>query len=379
MENPTTEKIVIANIVTYQNHALMNALHEKDFSQTVYRNIFNACKDTDLDFSAVAYNLRKIGIESSVLADICLVAPPTDLVWKKDLRILRECRAVREASVFFKEKIKPEHLPSELIHKGLQLSQLLVSEEEDSSDIIDLIKNPPDLIKTGFVDADKMLGGGIPKTSLFIVAAESGFGKSYMAASLAANALREGKTVHFTSLEMNPTEVSMRILKSYHQKTEQEIRKGIDEYWCFGERLITQTRRAKLLDVLSDMHKNCHADLFIVDYIGLVKDPSEKNNVIELGNISRALKQFAMFHGKPVVALHQINREAVKQGRRPTKSDLRGSGQIEENADQVTFLWSEEIGEEVTWIFDKNRHGRNFEILVSLDRAIGFSDSHFPQ
>ena len=376
MENLTTEKAVLANIVTYQNYALMNSLDERDFTLPLHRNIFNSCKDTELDFSSVAYNLLKLGTESYVLAEILHFAPPTEKVWKKDLRILRECRSIREAKTFFLSKHNPETLASDLIAKGLELSQLLSAEEETSSEIIESIKNPKPLIKTGFLDADKMLGGGIPQSSLFVVAAESGFGKSYMAAALAANALRTGKTVHFTSLEMNPTEVAIRVLKSYHEKKDHEIRNNIDEYWCFDNRLITQTRRAKILDVLSDMHKNCHADLFIVDYIGLCKDPSEKNNVLELGNIARAFKQFAMFHKKPVVALHQINREAVKERRRPTKSDLRGSGQIEEHADQVTFLWSDDKeSPEVTWIFDKNRHGRSFEIQVHLDRSIGFTDT----
>lgn len=380
MNNLVAEKTALAIVITFEHRELFNSLQLEDFTSSTYQKVFSLLSDECLSFIEVCHAATKAGIRNVEISTICEAVPiEGSFTWRRVLGMLRECRAKREAERFLKQEHDPKDLPNLLIEQGLRMSDLLIPEGELASDVIEQIKNPPPLVATGFRDADKMLGGGIPQTSLFIVAAESGFGKSYMAAALAANALKAGKSVHFTSLEMTAREVHIRVLKAYHQKSGSDVCRDIDKLWEYGDRLVTQCRKAKLHDVLSDMHRNAHADLFIVDYLGLVKDPSEKNNVIELGNISRAMKQFALFHKKPVVALHQINREAVKQGRRPTKSDLRGSGQIEENADQVTFLWSEEIGDEVTWIFDKNRHGPNFEILVALDRKIGFSESHFPQ
>jgi len=72
----------------------------------------------------------------------------------------------------------------------------------------------------------------------------------------------------------------------------------------------------------------------IIDYLQLVRDPSKRDRYQEVSSISRDLKAMAKEFDCPVIALAQLNRESEK-GKRPKASDLKESGQIEQDADQI--------------------------------------------
>jgi replicative DNA helicase len=80
--------------------------------------------------------------------------------------------------------------------------------------------------------------------------------------------------------------------------------------------------------------------LVVVDYLQLFKTTARKdrNREQEVAEVSRALKAMAGTLKCPVLALAQLSRESEKQGRRPRPSDLRDSGQVEQDADGILFL-----------------------------------------
>ena len=110
----------------------------------------------------------------------------------------------------------------------------------------------------------------------------------------------------------------------------------------------------------------------IVDYLQLVRDPSKKDRYQEVSSISRDLKAMAKEFDCPVIALAQLNRESEK-GKRPKPSDLKESGQIEQDADQILLVNpilnnDDEMPSGVTEIIiGKNRHGKKGVVRV-LDR-----------
>ncbi|MBZ0416810.1 DNA helicase, partial [Acinetobacter baumannii] len=106
----------------------------------------------------------------------------------------------------------------------------------------------------------------------------------------------------------------------------------------------------------------------IVDYLGLIRDPSKKDRVQEVASISRDLKAMAKEFDCPVIALAQLNRGA--EGHKPVASDLKDSGQIEQDADQIIMVHP--ILEKETnaptgvteLIIAKNRHGKRGSVNV---------------
>ena len=101
--------------------------------------------------------------------------------------------------------------------------------------------------------------------------------------------------------------------------------------------------------------------LIVVDYLQLMQTaPSRNTNRVEqLGEVSRGLKNLARESGACVVAMAQVNRQpATRSDGRARLSDLRESGSIEADADQVILLHQpDDDVPELDVIIDKNRHG----------------------
>jgi replicative DNA helicase len=89
----------------------------------------------------------------------------------------------------------------------------------------------------------------------------------------------------------------------------------------------------------------------VVDYLQLAQDPKAKSREQEIGGISRAMKAMAKEINIPVIVLSQLNREVEKRpnnNKRPILADLRDSGQIEQDADVVLFIYRDEVYREAS-------------------------------
>lgn len=280
-----------------------------------------------------------------------------------------------------------------------------VSEDEDnkglrsvSSFIDDEVKRLEELekegrditgLETGFRDLDKETAGLQPG-AMVVLAARPAMGKSAFVTNLAENVALQGKgAVALFSLEMPERELLQRVLASQAAIKGDDVRKGrIGDRWPDVLEVADRLAQAPLfIDDSSDIGimeirakaRRLHAShphgvsLVIVDYLQLMRaDGRAENRVQQIGEMSRGLKILAQELSCPVIALSQLSRGVdARPDKRPLLSDLRESGNIEQDADLVMFLYRDDYYNKETaepgvaeLIIAKNRSGRTDTIRL---------------
>jgi len=216
-------------------------------------------------------------------------------------------------------------------------------------------------VPTGYVDLDAKTNG-FQRSDLIIVAARPSMGKTAFCLNVAANAALEAKLpVGIFSLEMSRDQVVERLLAAESFVDLHRLRSGQlrdDDYPKMSRAAgllgtapiwIDDTPALGLLELRSKARrlKAEHGiELFIVDYLQLIRGPARSDNrQEEISFISRSLKALARELVTPVIALSQLSRAPEQRGgdRRPVLSDLRDSGAIEQDADLVMFIYRGEM------------------------------------
>jgi replicative DNA helicase len=218
---------------------------------------------------------------------------------------------------------------------------------------------------SGFRDIDEITGG-FQKSNLIVLAARPSMGKSALVTNMAENvALRREnpKPVALFSLEMSETELAQRFVASQARMSGDKLRKGqvARNDWPKVLKACEKLDAAPLwVDDSSDIDilelrakaRRLHAreqprgglGLIIVDYLQLMRpDRMSESRVEQVGQISRGLKILARELDVPVIAVSQLNRAPEQRpDKHPLLSDLRESGQIEQDADLVMFIYRDE-------------------------------------
>lgn len=217
-------------------------------------------------------------------------------------------------------------------------------------------------VPTGFIDLDKLLGGGLTAPDVMIVAARPGQGKTTLLANIAFNVAKMGKRVAFFTLEMGNKQVAMRFISMESGVDYQSQRRGKmrDEEWPLYVHAIESL--AELPVILCDMgaitisgmrqklREMGDVDLICFDYIQIGGSERKHNTrEQEVAEISSGLKAIAKEFNIPIIGAAQLSRELEKrQEKRPVLSDLRESGSIENDADIVTFIYRPDQYEKAT-------------------------------
>lgn len=215
-------------------------------------------------------------------------------------------------------------------------------------------------VPSGFQGIDNLLGNGMQRSDMIVLAARPSLGKSTLAFNIGRAAAASGNSVGIFSLEMSRDQIGMRLLASESDVDSYRIRIG----------LLSSNEEAQLLDaigVLSDMpmyiddtpiqtimdmrgkarrlQAERGLDLVVIDYLQLIGGGGRiDNRAQEMGEISRSIKAMARDLDVPVIACSQLSR-AIEQrpNHRPLLSDLRESGSIEQDADVVAFIHREDV------------------------------------
>jgi replicative DNA helicase len=214
-------------------------------------------------------------------------------------------------------------------------------------------------VPSGFSDLDQLTGGFQPG-NLVIIAARPAMGKSTLATNIAENAaIDHGVPVALFSLEMSETELAHRFIASQAKVSSDELRKGKvrGDRWPKVLNAVEKLASAPIyLDDSSDigvlemrakarrMHARHGLGLLVIDYLQLVRaDTRSDSRVEQVGQISRGLKILARELAIPVIAVSQLSRAVeARKPPEPMLSDLRESGQVEQDADLVMFVYRED-------------------------------------
>jgi replicative DNA helicase len=216
-------------------------------------------------------------------------------------------------------------------------------------------------VPTGFTKIDKILGGGLQRGDLVVVASRPSMGKTSLALSIAHKAAKKFKQrVVIFSLEMSAEQVVQRLISAETGIDSQRLRLGQiedDELQLYVHATgvlsdmplyIDDTPALSALEMRTKAHL-FHAehgiDLIIVDYLQLMRGGHRaKNRVQEISSISRALKALARELKIPVMAVSQLSRAVEsRHDKRPILTDLRESGSLEQDADVVIFIYRDEV------------------------------------
>jgi replicative DNA helicase len=238
---------------------------------------------------------------------------------------------------------------------------------------------------SGFRDIDELTGGFQPG-NLVIIAARPSMGKSALVTNIAENAALAGSPVALFSLEMSQTELAQRFIASQAKIDNDALRKGkvrkdrwpavIKAAQALSEaplwiddssdiNILELRAKARRLDGKSRALHNKGLGLVIVDYLQLLRanDPRE-NRVEQVSQMSRGLKILARELDVPVIAVSQLSRQVEsRHPPRPVLSDLRESGQIEQDADLVMFLYRDEY-----YLRDESQRPGEADVIVSKHR-----------
>ena len=249
-------------------------------------------------------------------------------------------------------------------------------------------------VPSGLKKLDKILGG-FHKSDLVIVGARPAVGKTSLAISCALNAAKKGFKVGFISTEMSVVQVGMRVT-SLISNIPATVMRDSDFEENDWPRLTTGTQHIANLPFyvydkpvcrVSDIAMQSRAwvandglDILYVDYLTRLKpESSSENKTIAVGNIVTDLKSLARSIDIPVICLAQLNRLVESRAdKRPNMGDLRDSGVIEQEADQILMLCREKpVNKEMDdtrgidsdkeyaeILIEKNRHGATAGLLM---------------
>jgi replicative DNA helicase len=239
-------------------------------------------------------------------------------------------------------------------------------------------------VRTGYYDFDKMTNGLQPK-QVIIIAGRPGCGKSAFALNVALNAaIHEHKSVAFFSLEMGVEEIMKRAFGCVGKIDGEVLKTGKfkNTDWKKWNEAMSELSDTKFyIDdtagiSVSEIRRKCRKlknsedglDMIVIDYLQLLTSSNKYagQRVQEVSEISRDIKKLAMELDVPVIALAQLSRSVEQrkgEDSKPKLSDLRESGSIEQDADIVLFLHSDEYGK-----YTSNLN-RRVDLLVAKHRS----------
>jgi replicative DNA helicase len=216
-------------------------------------------------------------------------------------------------------------------------------------------------VSTGLRDLDTMTLGLSP--GLYLLAASTGTGKTAMAGQVALHVAEQHGPVVFVSMELTDVDLGVRLVsvltnikkerlvvggltadqhEQVHGAVERMSRSRL--YMVYGSGYTTGDVRAHLLR--AQAAEGVKPALLVVDYVQLLADQegdgrSRERNV---SSAAKGLKNLSGELGVPVLALVQLNRNrAARADKRPTLTDLRESGDLENTADSVIGLYRDEM------------------------------------
>lgn len=267
------------------------------------------------------------------------------------------------------------------IYQQMGEAMNLKAEEEDAWTYEDVLNDyvlhmdeKPVYIKTGLERLDEALH--ISPGDFIIIGGRPSAGKTALSLQIAASMAKQNYTVYYFSLETSKRKLGARLMAN--------------QIYC---PLDTVKNKAVSLNEIDEQAKNMKMPLYIrsaagknvawmkaqalrkkahvifIDYLQLIHETGAKDRYAAITAISIALHELAQTTGIVVVALAQLNRNPSKPGATPTNSDLRESGQIEQDADAIILL-SGDNPDKYLFRLSKNKEGEIGDLPITFNKQI---------
>ena len=380
LHSDEAEVNVIASILVIQdNSKYINSLETQDFYSKTNKAIFSLMKDlNDKDETVDLLTVKELGVTKK-FNGIKLLETMTDMTDKlvyagnidKYIKILKNLSVKRKIFNTAKKvceeisEVDPNkdeiEVKNEVVQKFLNIKTNKKNSNAEMKDVmIETLKDIDDKyqkrddysLRTGYLDLDKIIEG-LHEQELTLLGARPGVGKTAFSLQMAEHIAKKGVYVYFVSLEMSRKQLGNRIIAREAEIDSHVLRMGwlteenfakinevagnvADIKMCIDSE---STTIQDIEDKANELKQEKNLGLMVIDYLQLLKSRNKfTNREQEVADISRRLKLLSKELDIPVVALCQLNRETEKR-RRPLLADLRESGSLEQDADNVIFLY----------------------------------------
>jgi replicative DNA helicase len=400
-------EIQVLGSIFLKNELMENLFLEEDhFFDTKHKKILWLMKEmkkkgyeidpVSLITMAAEYNLvEDIGGISYISGEI-QVATASNFNLHQDtvLNLYKKREAVKVANMII-DKVVNEKIDDVASEASNKLSTVLTLGQKESSfkHISEVMSDVYSQLlenggsqgwKTHFNDLDSILGG-LKSQDFVIIGARPSMGKTAFAMAIAESHASKNKgVVGVFSAEMPNIGIGSRMLSSQSlvesikfREPDQRLTKddwvklthaigSISEnsIYITDESSLTIPYIRKNVKMLADKHPG-EKLVIIIDYLQLIQGEKHHkgNRTQEISEISRELKRIARETGANMIALSQLSRTVEqRQDKRPMMSDLRESGQIEQDADVIAFLYRDDY-------YDKESEYKNItEVIIAKNR-----------
>ncbi len=232
-------------------------------------------------------------------------------------------------------------------------------------------------IDTGIPDLDYAIGGGIEESEMMLIAARPSHGKSALAMQMIHNAsmpndIRDGMPCLFVSGEMSARTLGKRAL---HWISDLHEEKWITQAADVDRQMTAHFKQRKKVliaegcscaehaaDVIREAVAEHKVKMVAIDYAQMIESRSGSSQYEKISNASKIFREVANETHVILVALAQMSRKVEERTKfEPTLADIKGSGQLEQDADVVCFLF-------YPFVYDKERDRSEYIIFVEKNR-----------
>lgn len=290
---------------------------------------------------------------------------------------------------------------SELLGQAQEFFTGLEKPDQNAAKFVELVElwqadvqSAPQVIPTPWPQCNDWLNGGLAKGRLVTIGGRPSVGKSLGGLNIAAHAAENNHPAIFFSLEMSKQEVTTRLLSCGGPADMGElIRRQINpsnynRINAYVQRFtnmplwVDDRERVSVEQIAAKCRSVPGLEVAVVDYLQLVRASDTRvSREQQVSHISRSLKIMARELDIAVVVAAQLNRGPVRDGkpREPTIADLRESGAVEQDSDQVLLLHRDEADRDIVkLICGKNRVGKTGEAELIFEgryaRLIGYTE-----
>ena len=369
MQDEEIEKAMLYYLI-FENYEC--ELIDADFTTRLNKKIFKAIqnlKQAKEEITMLTVK-NKLTDEKNILSYLAtlsenIYSTTAESVYKKLIELTKKRqmqKLLNESATKIKDAENIDIDIEKVIKELNKIEDREIKEESLKEQIIDTLdmieknmKNKNDYsLYTGMLDLDQ-LTCGLHNEELTIIGARPGMGKTTFALQIADYIAKKKIPVMFISLEMSEEQIITKLIAKETRINSTKMRLGtltdqeaVKVYEAGAELeekslyITSNLRTIQQIEVEARKLKNKkNIGLIIIDYIQLIKS-SQKFNLREqeVADITRTLKLLTLELKIPIIGLCQLNRNATRQ--EPMLSDLRESGAIEQDADNVIFIYQEE-------------------------------------